>query len=316
MEMHRTGESPLRCPHCGEACPGYDTRRREWRDLDAWGYKTFLVCNVPRVQCPEHGVVTIQVPWSEGSSRYTALFEAEVIAWVKEASVKAVAGRMRLSWNAVDGIMQRAVARGLARRKTEAVRRLSVDETSFRRRHQYVTVVSNPETGHVLHVPPGRGKDVLMAFYDGMGEKYRAAVESVSMDMWAPYISATLAMIPDALTKIAFDRFHVAKHLGDAVDKVRRAEHRALVKEGNGILVGTKWQWKGARRKTHAEKLAFARLRAGTLGVVGGDDTDATRTPANRSRLSSYGDTEQSEPVRWQEWQIVQSWLNLRDSLP
>ena len=265
VELHRTGGSPLRCPHCGEACPGYDTRRREWRNLDAWGYKTFLVCNVPRVQCPEHGVVTIRVPWAEGSSRYTAQFEAEVIGWLKEASVKAVAGRMRLSWNAVDGIMQRAVARGLARRKTEAVRRLSVDETSFRRRHRYVTVVSNPESGHVLHVAPGRGRDVLTAFYEGLGEKCRAAVESVSMDMWAPYISATLAMIPDAVMKIAFDRFHVAKHLGDAVDKVRWAEHRALVKEGNGILVGTKWQWlKGPSRKTHAEKLAFARLRAGT----------------------------------------------------
>ena len=240
VELQRTGRSPLRCPHCGEACPGYDTRRREWRNLDAWGYKTFLVCSVPRVQCPEHGVVTIRVPWAEGSSRYTAQFEAEVIAWLKEASVKAVAGRMRLSWNAVDGIMQRAVARGLARRETEAVRRLSVDETSFRRRHQYVTVVSNPETGHVLHVAPGRGKDVLMAFYEGLGEKYRATVESVSMDMWAPYISATRAMIPGAAMKIAFDRFHVAKHLGDAVDKVRRAEHRELVKEGNGILLGTK----------------------------------------------------------------------------
>ena len=133
---------------------------------------------------------------------------------------------------------QITVARGLARRKTEAVRRLSVDETSFRRRHQYVTVVSNPETGHVLHVAPGRGRDVLMAFYEGMGEKGRTAIESVGMDMWAPYISATLAMIPDASMKIAFDRFHVARHLGDAVDKVRRAEHRALAKEGNGILVG------------------------------------------------------------------------------
>ena len=102
-------------------------------------------------------MVTIQVPWAEGSSRYTAQFEAEVIGWLKEASVKAVARRMRLSWTAVDGIMQRAVARGLARRETEAVRRLSVDETSFRRRHRYVTVVSNPETGHVLHVAPGRG---------------------------------------------------------------------------------------------------------------------------------------------------------------
>ena len=111
---------------------------------------------------------------------------------------------------------------------------------------------------------PGRGARTC-SFYEGLGEKYRAAVESVSMDMWRPYISATLAMIPDAVMKIAFDRFHVAKHLGDAVDKVRRAEHRALVKEGNGILVGTKWQWlKGPSRKTHAEKLAFARLRAGT----------------------------------------------------
>ena len=58
VELHRTGVSPLRCPHCGEACPGYDTRRREWRNLDAWGYKIFLVCNVPRIQRPEHGVVT------------------------------------------------------------------------------------------------------------------------------------------------------------------------------------------------------------------------------------------------------------------
>ncbi len=199
---------------------------------------------------------------------------------------------MRLSWNAVDGIMQRAVVRGLARRKTEAVRRLSVDETSFRRRHRYVTVVSNPETGNVLHVAPGRGKDVLMAFYEGLGEKYRAAVESVSMDMWGPYISATQAMIPDAVMKIAFDRFHVARHLGDAVDKVRRAEHRALVKEGNGILVGTRWQWlKGSRRKTHAEKLAFARLRAGTRRIA-----QAWELKEAAARASG---TTGAEPGRW-----------------
>ena len=144
----------------------------------------------------------------------------------------AVAERMRLSWNAADGIMQRAVARGLARRPEQAVRHLSVDETAFRRRHRYVTVVSNPKKGIVLHVARGRGKQALKAFYEGLGKDRRAAVESVSMDMWGPYIAATLEMIPDALKKIAFDRFHVAKHLGDAVDKVRRAEHRALVKEG------------------------------------------------------------------------------------
>ena len=157
VELARTSGGRLRCPHCGEACPGYDTRRREWRNLDAWGYSTFLVCDVPRVRCREHGVVTMQVPWAEGSSRYTAEFEAEVILWLKEASVRAVAQRMRLSWNAADGIMQRAVARGLARRPEQAVRHLSVDETAFRRRHRYVTVVSNPKKGIVLHVARGRG---------------------------------------------------------------------------------------------------------------------------------------------------------------
>ena len=118
-----------------------------------------------------------------------------------------------------------------------------------------MTVVSNPETGHVVHVAPGRGKDVLLAFYEGMGEKCREAVSA-----WTPYISATLD--PGRRDEDRVRPFHVAKHLGDAVDKVRRAEHRALV---NGILVGTKWQWlKGPSRKTHGEKLAFARLRAGT----------------------------------------------------
>ena len=89
--------------------------------------------------------------------QYTVQFEAEVVGWLKEASVKAVGDRMQLSWNAMDGIMQRAVALRLARRETEAVRRLSVDETSFRRRHQYVTVMSNPESGQVPHVAPGGG---------------------------------------------------------------------------------------------------------------------------------------------------------------
>ena len=104
----------LQCARCGKACPGYDTRRREWRHLNAWTYRTFVVCDVPRVRCPEHGVVTMQVPWAEGSSRYTAEFEADVVAWLQDASVSAVARRTKLSWNAVAWIMDAAVRRGLA----------------------------------------------------------------------------------------------------------------------------------------------------------------------------------------------------------
>ena len=101
----------MTCPKCGATAPGYDTRQRKWRHLDTCQYKTMLVADVPRVQCPEHGVVTVEVPWAEPGSGFTALFEALVIDWLKEATISAVSRQMNLSWNAIDGIMVRAVAR-------------------------------------------------------------------------------------------------------------------------------------------------------------------------------------------------------------
>lgn len=103
-----------------------------------------------------------------------------------------------------------------------------MDETSFRKRHKYVTIVSNAKSGQVLYVGIGRTKEVLKHWYQSLSSEQLAGIESVSMDMWPAYISATLACVPDAEKKIAFDRFHVAKYLGEAVDKVRRQEHKAL----------------------------------------------------------------------------------------
>ena len=102
----KAGAQPC-CPTCSKPAPGYDSRRRRWRHLDTCQYKTILEADVPRVKCPEHGVVTTTVPWAEPNSGFTALFEALVIDWLKEASTSAVARLMGLSWNAIDGIMQR-----------------------------------------------------------------------------------------------------------------------------------------------------------------------------------------------------------------
>lgn len=231
------------CPKCGQACPGYDSRRRQWRHLDTCQFKTLLVADVPRVDCPEHGVITVDVPWSEPWSGFTALFEALVIDWLREASVAAVSRRLRLSWNAIDRIMQSAVRRGLSRRAEIAPTRIGVDETAFRKRHDYVTVVSDQDSGQVLYVADDRGQGSLAAFYTGLAEPQRAAIESVAMDMWPAYIRATLDAVPRAREKIAFDKFHVAKYLGDAVDKVRRTEHRGLLAEGRDDLTRTKHRW-------------------------------------------------------------------------
>ncbi|MEQ1735634.1 MAG: ISL3 family transposase [Rhodoglobus sp.] len=232
----------LGCPECGKACPGYDTRQRSWRHLDTCQFKTILVADVPRVNRSEHGIHQVRVPWAEPGSGFTALMEAVVINWLRSlASIKAVAEQLRLSWDEVDGIMSRAVARGLARRKTVEVRQIGVDETSFQRRHEYVTIVIDLETGRVLHVADDRKRSSLDTYFRGLAPEHLAAIESIAMDMWGPFIASVKEHVPGAESKIAFDKFHVASHLGKAVDDVRRAEHRTLAASGDHALKGTRF---------------------------------------------------------------------------
>lgn len=241
VRVEATGRSAMLCPECGKQCPGYDRRTRRWRHLDTCQYQTILVAEVPRINCAEHGVRQVAVPWGEEGSGFTALFEAVVIDWLKEASKSAVARQIGLTWDQVDGIMQRAVARGLARRESMTLRAINVDETSFQKRHEYVTLVSNLDNSTVVYVGDDRKKASLDGFYKSLTPEQLEAIEVVGMDMWRAYMSSTLEHVPGAIGKIAFDRFHVAKLLGDAVDKVRRQEHRALRAEGDVSLAGTRY---------------------------------------------------------------------------
>ncbi|MCA9438433.1 MAG: ISL3 family transposase [Candidatus Omnitrophica bacterium] len=233
----------LRCPECGSDVPGYDTRERQWRHLDTCQYKTILVAEVPRCQCSEHGVHQVEVPWSEPGSRFTILFEALVLDWLREASMAAVSRRLGVSWDQIDGVMNRGVKRGLDRREEVSPKHIGVDETSFKKGHRYVTLVQDQEKGHVLQVEEGRGRESLDSFYENLGKERASRIKSVSMDMHQPYIRSTLEHVSEAEKKICFDKFHVAKHLGDAVDKVRRQEHKQLLREGDETLKGTKYLW-------------------------------------------------------------------------
>ncbi len=229
------------CPTCGKPCPGYDSRQRRWRHLDTCQLQTLLVTDVPRVKCPEHGVVQVSTPWSEPGSRFTALLERVVIEWLKEASFSAVARRFRLTWDEVDGIMARAVDRGLARRSELSPRRIGLDETSFQKRHEYVTVVTDLDGRRVLSVLDGRTRESVDAHFAALPASARESVEVVAMDMWRPYMDAAAKWLPNA--RVCFDRFHIARHLGDAVNTVRKQEHRSLRADGDRTLVGTKYLW-------------------------------------------------------------------------
>ena len=256
-------ERALRCPECGEVGKRHDAKKRTWRHLDTCQYRTFVEADVPRVKCARHGVKQVPVPWADECVGYTHLFEVEVIELLRVMPISALAKRLGLSWGCVAGIMERAVERGLARRD---MRRpcevLAVDETSFRKRHDYVTVVTDAVRGEVLYVGDGREKSALEAFYAGMDEERKQAVRAVAMDMWPAYIQATLEHIPDAERKIAFDRFHVARLFNKAMNEVLKWVRRELLQRGNPVLVGTKFQWmKSPDGKSHREKLAFHALR-------------------------------------------------------
>ncbi|MDA3934098.1 MAG: ISL3 family transposase [Gammaproteobacteria bacterium] len=241
VNIKRSGDD-LACPQCGQIAPGYDSRERRWRHLDTCQYKTWLVAQVPRVKCSEHGVHQLPVPWADNNSRLTALFEALVIDWLKVGTISEVATRLNLSWSVVAGVQQRAVERGLQRRDQAFPESIGIDETAFQRRHQYVTVISSGD--RVLHVADDRKPSSLQAWYAAQPPQALTRLRTVTIDMWQPFIDATLQHVPGAEQKIAFDKFHVAQHLGDAVDRVRRAEHKALLAaDGESVLTRSRYLW-------------------------------------------------------------------------
>lgn len=231
------------CPKCGKACSGYDHKPKRWRHLDTCQYQTIIEADLMRVKCEDHGVLMMSTPWAEDKSRYTALFEALIIDWLQEASISAVANQFKLSWSAIDGIMSRAVKHGLSRREIPELKHIGIDETSFQKRHEYVTVVTDGIEPKVLYVADGRKKESLDEFFESLSDEQKTKIKIISMDMWEAYINAVKKHIPEADMKIVFDKFHIAQHLGKAVDKVRREENKILISKGREDLKGTKYHW-------------------------------------------------------------------------
>jgi len=246
---HREVES-WACPECGAEAKPYDHQaERGWRHLDTCQYRTILHARPPRAECPEHGVRVVKLPWAEASSRFTALFEALAIEWLKAASQKAVGEQLGLSWDEIHGIMERAVERGLKRREAESVAKIGVDEKAFRKGHSYFTLVNDLERGRVLCVAEGRQQASLDGFWKTLSEEQKQDIEAVAMDRWDPYVASVREHVPGAEKKIVFDKFHIAQHLGEAVDRVRRWEHKTLKAAGDDRLTGTRydWLWRPAR---------------------------------------------------------------------
>src|SRR5215469_1068999 len=244
VRIEHDPEAAINCPICDRYTKLYDHRIRVLRYLDTCQYETFLEVHVPRVSCKKDGVQQIAIPYAEKHSRFTSRFESAIIIWLQDSPISAVAENFRLSWDEVDGIMQRAVKRGLSRRQKQKIRNLGIDETSYQKGHKYSTIILDKDSGSVIDVLDDRKAETLETWFKTQEQVNLSGLKSISMDMWDPYIKAVKEAFADAEDIIAFDRFHVSKHINEALDKVRRREHASFQKlTGESPLSKTRFQW-------------------------------------------------------------------------
>jgi transposase len=258
----------LRCDTCGSECPGYDTQsERFWRHLDTMQFMTYLVCSIPRVQCPTHGVRPAQASWTEPNSHFTLLFEAWAIAVLRATKVQSQAATLlRISSDSVHGIMVRAVERGMARRSPDtAIRHIALDEKAISAGHEYLTVLCDADRGIVLDLAHTRTQAATQSLLrSALSPAQQRKVKCVTMDMWKAFANATKEVLPHAA--IAHDRFHIAKHLNEAVDKTRRSEHARLAKEGASPLSKSRYLWlKNPENLTDAQNALFLSIMQNDL---------------------------------------------------
>ena len=237
-------EKIIACPICAQRTKRYDHRIRKLRYLDTCQYETYLEVHVPRIKCKKDGVQQIQIPFAEKNSRFTSRFERAIIIWLQNSPISTVAENFNLSWDEVSGIMERAVNRGLERRKEIKVNNIGIDETSNRKGHDYITVILDKDHDNVIDVLDDRKAETLEKWLKTQKNVDLRDLESISIDMWDPFIKAIREAIPGWEKIIAFDRFHVSKHMNQALDKVRRREHNELMNEaGESPLTKSRFEW-------------------------------------------------------------------------
>lgn len=240
--IDRLGKRLLRCGVCRQRCQEVHDIRKErvWRDLSMRKLPLRLLYRPRRVECPRCGVRVEDFPWAEPWARVTTALSNAVAVLARELSWKGTAREYGLNWKSVATIVKRAVDYGLKHRARPPVHVIGIDEVSRRKGQVYLTVVYDLERRVLLWVGEDRTEEAVRPFFtQEMGTRRCRTLRVVCMDMWAPY--AKLVRDHAVNAQILFDRFHIVKHLHEAVEAARRDLWRQLTSKERVTFKGTRW---------------------------------------------------------------------------
>jgi transposase len=232
-----------RCGVCGNKAVHRDTRKvRCFRHVPLWGIPVTLRYAPRRVICSTCGGIHREaLPWGTGKHHLTNAFACFLAFWARRLPWIEVARMSRCAWNTVASAVKFAVAYGLANRDISDIRTIGIDEISRKRGHSYLTNVYDLVRGRLLWSGDGRTKETLKSFFSSWGPEPTGRIQGICCDMWNPYVDTINSHAPHAV--LVFDKFHIIRHLMDAVDAVRRDEISEKGKDHKELVAHTRYIW-------------------------------------------------------------------------
>ena len=211
------------------------------RDLACGAYRIYLEFEVRRLWCRScQAVKRERLAFLGDNPFYTKRFAFYVGRRCRNEAIKDVARELNLDWDSVKALEMQYMRAQLARAGRPGPKAIGIDEISIRKGHTYRIVVSDLiRKRPIWFGGEDRSEASMQMFYDWLGPKHSKAVRLAVMDMWKPFRNATSAAAPQAA--ILFDKFHILRHLNDALDKVRRAEYARLTGRDRRFIKGQKY---------------------------------------------------------------------------
>jgi transposase len=251
------------CSSCGIKASRYDIQPiRQTEYISLWGVKCLFEHKPRRVSCKKCGIKVEAVPWSDGKSKLTIPLKLHLARWAKKLSWKEAAESFKVSWESVFRSVKYVVEYGMENRSLDNITAIGVDEVKYKIGHQYLTLVYQIDEGmrRILFIGKDRTAQTLNDFFTEFGVEKTANLKVVCTDMWRPYLKVIKEKASHTLNIL--DRFHIRKHLNEAIDDVRKEETKSLAENGyEPILKNSRWAlMKNPSNRTHHQAAKIKEL--------------------------------------------------------